>query len=118
MLAASFLNKVCRKTGHMFLITSYKHLQEAAATFHIKASGAFCAAWCEGVGGGALVQIINSFIFNAYTNPQQRFSGPLLLLCIQIHSYARVYNNIWDKVCNTVYFCHFGFDHVNSKSQS
>lgn len=51
MLAASFLNKVCGKGGHMFLITSYKHLQEAAATFHIKAFGVFCAAWCEGVGG-------------------------------------------------------------------
>lgn len=51
MLAASFLNKVCGKRGHMFLITSYKHLQEAAATFHIKAFGVYCAAWCEGVGG-------------------------------------------------------------------
>lgn len=50
MLAASFLNKVCEKRGHMFLITSYKHLQEAAATFHIKAFGVFCAALCEGVG--------------------------------------------------------------------
>lgn len=61
----------------MFLITSYKHLQEAAATFHIKAFGVFCA-------GGrreALVEQINFFILRAYTNPQQRSSGPLLLLC-------------------------------------
>lgn len=61
----------------MFLITSYKHLQEASATFHIKAFGVFCA----GGRRGALVQQINFFILSAYTNPQQRSSGPLLLLC-------------------------------------
>lgn len=61
----------------MFLITSYKHLQEAAATFHIKAFGVLCA----GGRRGALVQLINFFILSAYTNPQQRSSGPLLLLC-------------------------------------
>lgn len=61
----------------MFLITSYKHLQEAAAKFHIKAFGVFCAGGMK----GDLVQLINFFILNAYTNPQQKSSGPLLLPC-------------------------------------
>lgn len=45
----------------MFLITSYKHLQEAAAKFHIKAFGVFCAGGRK----GALVQLINFFILSA-----------------------------------------------------
>lgn len=58
----------------MFLLTSYKHLQEAAATFHIKAFGVFCARGRR----GDLVQQINFFILGAYTNPQQRSSAASL----------------------------------------
>lgn len=67
----------------MFLITSYKHLQEAAATFHIKAFGVFCA---RGRRGDLVQQIISLY----WVLTQIHNKGLLGLCCFSVNKYTHM----------------------------